>query len=219
MKRRGSKLFYKAIRVVLFIVYRVLFNFKYFGAERVPSEADSRGVILAPNHASYLDPPILGISLKRRVTYLAKEYLFKNRFVGLVLKGIGAFPIRTRTDDFRTLRELIRVLKEGRCVVVFPEGTRSSDGTLREAEGGVGFLAAKSTATVVPVYIKGTFEAFPRGADFFKCSPVEVHYGLPFVPAEDVALMSEADPYAAIGRRIMKEIKDLKEGADQKAVS
>ncbi len=219
MKRRGSKLFYKAVRVVLFIVYRTLFNFKYFGAERVPSEADGRGVILAPNHASYLDPPILGISLKRPVTYLAKEYLFKSRFVGLVLRGIGAFPIRTRADDFRTIRELIRVLKEGRCVAVFPEGTRSPDGTLREAESGVGFLAAKSAAHVVPVYLKGTFEAFPRGVNSFKCRPIEVHYGRPFIPAEDAALMKAEDPYTAISRRIMKEIKDLKEEADQKAVS
>src|SRR3989338_1550640 len=203
MKPRGRGLFYKLIRTALFIAYRVFFDFKYFGHERVPSEDDRRGVILAPNHASYLDPPILGISLKRQVTYLAKEYLFKNWFVGLVLRGIGAFPIRTRTDDFRTIRELIRVLKEGRCGVVFPEGTRSPDGVLREAEGGVGFLAAKSAATVVPVYIRGTFEAFPRGVNFFKCKPVEAHYGHPFVPAEDAALMGEEDPYAAIGLRIM----------------
>ena len=219
MKRRGSGFFYKAIRTVLFIAYRIFFDFKVFGSERVPSEADGRGVILAPNHASYLDPPILGISLKRQVTYLAKEYLFKNRLVGLVLRGIGAFPIRTRTDDFRTIRELVRILKDGQCVTVFPEGTRSPDGTLRGAEGGVGFLAAKSAAYVVPVYIKGTFEAFPRGVNSFKCRPVEVHYGRPFVPAEDAALMNAEDPYAAVGRRIMKEIQGLKEETDQKAVS
>lgn len=219
MTRKGSLFFYKAFRTVLFIAYRIFFNFKYFGAEQVPSETDPRGVILAPNHVSYLDPPILGISLKRQVTYLAKEYLFKNRFVGLILKSIGAFPIRTKTDDFKTIRELVRVLKAGRCIVVFPEGTRSPDGALREAEGGGGFLAAKSMAYVVPVYIKGTYEAFPRGVKFFKSSPVEVYYGKPFIPAQDTALMSEADPYGAIGRRIMREIKSLKEDADQKAVS
>ncbi len=216
MTQRGNLFFYKVIRAVLFIAYKLFFRFEYFGSERVPGETESRGVILAPNHSSYLDPPILGISLKRQVTYLAKEYLFRAFFVGSVLRGLGAFPIRTKADDFRTIRELVRVLKEGSCVAVFPEGTRSSDGSLRESEGGVGFLAAKSKAYVVPVYIEGTFEAFPRTANFFKCKPVKVYYGFPFVPAEDAALMGQEGSYGAIGERIMQEIKILKEGADKK---
>ncbi len=217
MSRRGSRSFYKAIRAVLLILYKIFFGFKYFGSDRVPEEAESRGVILAPNHASYLDPPILGISLKRQVTYLAKEYLFRALFVGTVLRGIGAFPIRTKADDFRTLRELVRMLKEGQCVVVFPEGTRSPDGAIRQAESGVGFLAAKSGAYVVPVYIQGSFEAFPKGANFFKCRPIKVYYGRAFIPAEDAALMANADPYGAIGERIIEEIKILKQSADKKA--
>lgn len=177
----------------------------------MPPDSDPRGVILAPNHESYLDPPLVGVATRRQVTYLAKEYLFRAFLVGSILRAINAFPIKSETDDFRSIREIIRLLKAGRCVVVFPEGTRSDDGKLREPEGGVGFLAVKSQAWVVPVYIDGTFEAYPKGAKFFKCRKVGAHFGPAFVPALDKALMAEKDPYMAVSRRIMQDIKSLQE--------
>lgn len=213
MTRKGNLFFYRFIRLVLYIAYRLCFRFRHYGSERVPQEADGRGVILAPNHSSFLDPPILGISLKRPVTYLAKEYLFRAFFVGWVLRSIGACPIKSKADDFRSIRDLLRILKEGRCIVVFPEGTRSQDGRLKKPEGGVGFLAIKSKAWVVPVYIEGSFEAFPKGKKFFKCSPVSVRYGRPFIAAEDPALVADPDPYMAVSRKIMKEIESLQKEA------
>jgi len=212
-------LVYACVKAVLFIAYKLFFRFHYTGAENVPPASDPRGVILAPNHASYLDPPVLGISLNRRVTYLAKEYLFRAVIVGWTLRSIGAYPIKSEsTNDFRSIRELLRILKSGHCVVVFPEGTRSPDGGLREAEGGVGFLAMKSAAIVVPVYIRGSYEAFPRGRRFFRCRPVSVRYGAPFVPSEDPAILADPDPYAAVGRRIMAEVRRLKETDERGAV-
>jgi 1-acyl-sn-glycerol-3-phosphate acyltransferase len=201
---------YWTVKYVLFICYKIFFRFRYSGAEHVPSDKDPRGVILAPNHASFLDPPILGISLGRPVTFLAKEYLFRAFFVGWILRSVGAFPIRTEADDFRSIRDLIRKLKEGACIVVFPEGTRSPDGELREGESGVGFLAMKSKAAVVPVYIDGTFEAFPKGVKMFRCRPVRTFYGTPFVPAEDETILKAQDPYAAVSARIMEEIKFIR---------
>jgi 1-acyl-sn-glycerol-3-phosphate acyltransferase len=209
----GSEFFYRLIRTVLFITYKCLFRFKFFGPENVPKEDDPRGVILAPNHASYVDPPILGISLKRRVTYLAKDYLFKHGFVGFVLRNIGAYPIKSESaNDFKSIRDLIRILKQGACVVVFPEGTRSEDGNFREPEGGIGFLAMKSRAYVVPVYIKGSYAALPKGATKIKSAPIDVHYGKPFVPAE--MQWAEGDQgYLQVAQRIMADIKVLKETA------
>ncbi len=202
--------FYGLIKIVLFILYRLFFRFKGFKSNLVPDETDKRGVILAPNHASFLDPPILGISLKRRVTYLAKEYLFRAFFVGWVLRSIGALPIKTEGRDFKSIRDLLRVLTEGKCVVVFPEGTRSLDGNFKNSESGVGFLAVKSQAWVVPVYIQGTFAAFPKGAKWFKCRPVKVFYGEAFIAAMDKGLMSQEDRYMAVSNRIMSEIKKIK---------
>jgi 1-acyl-sn-glycerol-3-phosphate acyltransferase len=209
----GSELFYRFIRVVLYITYRLLFRFRFFGSEKVPQKKDPPGVILAPNHASYLDPPVLGISLKRRVTYLAKQYLFEHGFVGWVLRNIGAYPIKSESsNDFRSIRDLIRILKQGACVVVFPEGTRSEDGGLKEPEGGIGFLAVKSGAWVVPVYIKGSYEAFPKGAKKIKRRPISAHYGEPFLPSEK-GWTDGPEHYQSVGRYIMAQIKVLKETA------
>jgi 1-acyl-sn-glycerol-3-phosphate acyltransferase len=167
---------------------------------------------LAPNHASYLDPPILGISVRRRVTYLAKEYLFQHGFVGWVLRKVGAYPIKSETGtDFRSIRDLIRILKRGACVVVFPEGTRSPDGNLQAPESGIGFLAVKSGAWVVPAYIRGSFDAMPRGTKGVRLKPVSVHYGEPFVATEE-RFGSGDEAYMAVSRHIMAEIEKIKAG-------
>lgn len=212
MTYQGSSTIYGIIRFVLFIVYKALFGFQVRGAQNVPPASDPRGVIFAPNHESYIDPPLTGISQKRRVTYLAKEYLFKHGFVGWVLRSIGAYPVHSEGgNDFKSIRDLVRLLKAGRCVTVFPEGTRSPDGQLQKAEGGIGFLALKSGAWVVPVFIDGTFEALPRDAKKIKRGPVKVLFGKAFVPAEDAAIQSAPDPYQAVGDRIMQEIRSLKD--------
>ena len=209
-KLGGSGFFYRFIRAVLFITYKLLFRFQYSGSGRVPAATDRRGVILAPNHASYLDPPILGISLKRRVTYLAKDYLFKHGFVGFILRSIGAYPVKSESgNDFRSIRDLVRILKGGHCVVVFPEGTRSETGQMKEPESGIGFLAMKSGAWVVPVYIEGSYAAFPKGAKGFKCRPIQVTYGEAFIPAENRAWEALGD-YMAVSEDIMRRIKELK---------
>lgn len=200
--------FYRATQTVLFIIFKGFFRLKVYNAGNVPK--DSRGVILAPNHVSYFDPPVLGISLARHITYLAKDYLFRVWWLGPILRWLGVLPIKTQSDDFRSVRQLLRVLKEGRCIVVFPEGTRSPDGNFQKAEVGVGFLAAKSEAYVVPVYIDGTFQAFPKGGKVKFC-PVSVHFGNKFIPAHDKALMASPDPYLAISEKIMADIKELKE--------
>lgn len=204
--------FYKVAVIVLFRSYRIFFDFKFYGTGHVPE--DSRGVIFAPNHASYLDPPILGISLKKPIHYLAKEYLFKIWGLGRVLYWLGVLPIQSESDDFRSMRQILRALKEGKRLVIFPEGTRSIDGRFQEVEGGAGFLAVKSRAHVVPVYIQGTFDAFPKGVKWFRCRPVRAYYGQPFIPAQDAELMAAKDPYVAVSRKIMAEIRKIKEMVD-----
>lgn len=216
---KGSAAFYGFIRAVLYSIYRLFFSFRYQGVQNVPPDTDPRGVILAPNHASFLDPPILGISLKRRVTFLAKDYLFKNFIVGAVLRGVGAYPIKSGADDFRSIRDLVRILKAGKCVVVFPEGTRSADGNFKNAEGGIGFLAMKSGASIVPVYIEGSYKAYPKGAKFFKCSPVKAYFGKPFVPSLDEEFSKMESPYQAVADRIMVEIKKIKHDVDTARVT
>ena len=204
--------FYHFIKIALFILFKLCFRFRSYGGEKIPM--DERGVILAPNHSSYLDPPAAVVALKRRATFLAKEYLFKVPVFGTALYWIGVLPVKSETDEFRSIRQVIRALRDGKMIVVFPEGTRSADDALREAEGGVGFLAVKSAAWVVPVYISGTFKAFPRQRKMFRPHPVSTHYGEPFIPAQTPEIMNDPDPYLATGRRIMAAIRRIKEEAD-----
>lgn len=194
---------------ICFGLYKLFFFFGASNAAAVDGLPKGEGVIVTPNHASYLDPPLVGISLRRRVTFLAKEYLFGAPIVGFVLRSISALPIKSQKDDLRSLRELIRVLRAGACVVVFPEGTRSEDGRLKDPEIGVGFLAIKSSSWVVPAYIRGTYQAFPKGVKFFKPAKVDIHYGRPFKPSEDEKILKADDPYRATAERIMTEIRAL----------
>ena len=204
--------YYRLIQTVLYTFYRVCFDFKFFGVENVPD--DSRGIIFASNHASYLDPPAIGISLKKQIHYLAKEYLFKVFAFGRTLYWLGALPIKSESDDFRSMRQILRALKEGKHLVIFPEGTRSLDGQFREVESGAGFLAVKRRAHVVPVYIQGSFDAYPKGVKCIRCKPVRAYFGKSFIPCEDFDLMGQIEPYLAVSRRIMDEIKKVKADAE-----
>jgi 1-acyl-sn-glycerol-3-phosphate acyltransferase len=203
--------FYACIKAVLYTVYRVLFRFRSYDVQNVPHH-ETRGIIFAPNHASYLDPPVIGISTKDPITYLAKEYLFKPPVFGSALRWLGVLPIKSEKDDFKSMRNLIRLLQGGARTVVFAEGTRSPDGELQKVEPGIGFLALKSNAVIVPTYIKGSFEAYPRGVKWprwFK--PVRVYYGKPFVPSEYESIAKSENPYAETAQKILREIKILKE--------
>ncbi len=203
--------FYASIRFVLYIAYRVLFRFRSFEVQNVPHDR-TRGVIFAPNHSSFLDPPVIGISTQEPITYLAKEYLFKPPLFGTALRWLGVLPIKSEKDDFKSMRQLIRLLQSGERTVVFAEGTRSKDGELQTVEPGIGFLAIKSHAVVVPVYIKGSFDAFPRHVKWPRCGkPINIYYGQSFVPEAEDSIMKSAEPYGAVANRILEEIRRMKE--------
>ena len=206
---KPSAFFYRLTQIVLYRFYRICFDFRFYGAENVPE--DGRGVILAPNHASYLDPPMIGISLKKPIHYLAKDYLFKVFALRRMIFWLGSLPIKSEGDDFRSMRLILRALKDGKRLVIFPEGTRTLDGNFKDVEAGAGFLAVKSHSHVVPVYIEGSFAAFPKGVKWFRCKPIRVYYGKPFIPSEDAELMAKEDPYLAVSQKIMAEIKSIKE--------
>ncbi len=136
--------------------------------------------ILASNHISNLDPPILGISTRRPLHYMAKSELFKNPLVGWWLKKLGAFPIKRGEADFGALKEALKFLKKGEPVLVFVEGTRRIGDTPSRAQSGAGFLAMKANAPVLPVYISGSQHVMPPGSKGFHRSGVTITYGKPF---------------------------------------
>ena len=169
------------------------------GWENLPKEG---AYILASNHISNLDPPILGISTLRRIHFMAKVELFKNPLVGWWLKQLWAFPIQRGKADFGALKVALQLLQSGQPVLLFPEGTRRVGDELLKPQTGVGFLAVKSKVPVVPVYIKDCKAVMPPGAKFFKRSQVTVTYGKPFVVHEEPTYQAAAD-------KILEEIYKL----------
>lgn len=174
---------------------------KVLGRERLPKR---EGFIIASNHISNLDPLVLGVSSGRRLSYLAKESLFKNRILRFILHRVGAFPIRRGAPDFRAIRETMRRLKKGSPVVFFPEGTRKASGGEKRAQSGIGLIAAKSGAPVVPALIKDSDRVLAPGSKKLKRHRVTVVFGVPL-------RFSEEQPYPEIANEVMEGIRSLVE--------
>ena len=132
---------YTILRIIFAIFFQVLFRAKTYGKEHLPSEGP---VILAANHMSNWDPPLLATFLPRPVSYMAKIELFEHPIFGAAIRRCHAFPVRRGAADRGAIKAAINVLKQGRVLGLFPEGTRSKDGKLHKAEAGVGLLAAMS---------------------------------------------------------------------------
>ncbi|MDP2653810.1 MAG: lysophospholipid acyltransferase family protein [Candidatus Omnitrophota bacterium] len=158
--------------------------------------------IVASNHISNIDPPLLGFCLLTKMSYWAKDTLFKNKILGALIRGQGGFPINRESADIGALREALRRVKSGSSMVVFPEGTRKRGAGESSVHEGVGFLVAKSGVPVVPVFIRGTDKVLPPNVRFPRRHPVEVFIGRPvtFPPQKD---------YEAVARQIMREVEAL----------
>jgi 1-acyl-sn-glycerol-3-phosphate acyltransferase len=145
------------------IGFRALFKF-YFGwrvcnPERVPLEGP---VILASNHASFLDPPLVGAGIRRGINYLARESLFRFPILGWILHQWQVVPVDREGGGAKGLKAILDRLLAGGAIILFPEGTRTRDGQLQPARSGIGLTVIKSQAPVVPVRVFGTFEAYHR---------------------------------------------------------
>ena len=178
------------------------------GVENIPNEG---GVLLASNHASFLDPPVVGVGYRKRpVHFMARDTLWNSKFGTWWMTKVGCIPVSRGTGDLKALKTTIKMLKEGKVVSMFPEGTRTENGELQEAKGGIGFIIEKSGCVVVPAYIDGTYKAHPKGTKFIKPLKVTITYGKPITQDEFQALGSGRKAYDAHAALIMQRIADLK---------
>jgi 1-acyl-sn-glycerol-3-phosphate acyltransferase len=157
-------------------MYATYFRWRVFGAENVPPQG---GVILASNHASFLDPPLVGSGLKRNINYLARESLFRYPGVGALLRSWNSVPVNRDGGGAKGLKKILDRLLAGGGIILFPEGTRTVDGNLQPARSGIGLMVVKSTAPVVPVRVFGTFEAYGRHVKIPRPHRLMVKYGRP----------------------------------------
>lgn len=203
-------MFYVIIRAILKFVMRIAFSMQVEGKDNVPKEG---GVLLAANHLSMLDPIVVGCAIDRPVRFMAKRELFENPFLGVILRGLGAFPVQRGKDDKDAFRQALKVLRDGEVLGMFPEGTRSLDGRVQKAYSGAAVLAEKTGACIVPVGIVGTGRVMRKGAVLPRRGRVSVRFGKPIIPAEVCAMISpnqcSVRPREAITNLMMEEVQRL----------
>ena len=189
------------------LLARMIFSMRVIHPERM---VESGPLLIAVNHSSFFDPPLAGICSRRGVYYLARKTLLKWPFFGPLFPAMNVIPVERDGNDMSALREVIKKVKEGNAVLLFPEGTRSLDGDLQPARAGIGLVIAKTGAPVLPRRIFGAYEAFPKNARRFQLSQISVVIGEPIhFTAEEIS-NSSRETYQLLSNRVMDAIGALK---------
>jgi 1-acyl-sn-glycerol-3-phosphate acyltransferase len=185
---------------------RVFFSMRVIHPERM---VESGPLIIAVNHSSFFDPPLAGICSTRGVFYLARKTLLKWPFLGPLFPAMNVIPVERDGNDMSALREVIKKIKEGNGVILFPEGTRSRDGNLQPARAGIGLVIAKTGAPVLPMRISGAYEAFPKGATRLQSSQITVSIGEPLHFSPQEISNPTRETYQILSNRVMDAIAAL----------
>jgi 1-acyl-sn-glycerol-3-phosphate acyltransferase len=177
-----------------------------YGSENIP---DVGPAIIASNHASMTDPPLVPSCIDRPIRVMAKEELFKVPFVGTVLRKVESFPVKRGTADRNALRTAIKHLEEGHLVLIFPEGERGPGGNqLLPAQRGLSMIATKTNAPIIPAYAKNTDIMLPKTANFPRRIHTSVTFGKAIYPADFAGDKSSPDP---LGEAVMAAIAVLRD--------
>ncbi|HWM26099.1 MAG TPA: lysophospholipid acyltransferase family protein [Chthoniobacterales bacterium] len=188
------------------LVGRTFFRLRVVHRERMINHGP---VIMASNHESYLDPPLVGSVADRAIFFLARKSLLAGPFFGWLLPKLNVIPVDQEGNDRSALKALIRILRAGEGTLVFPEGERTQDGRLRPALPGLGFVIAKTLAPVVPMRIFGAREAWPRGSSRVRFRPITVVVGEPiYFTAADLQPLGK-EVYLRLSQRVMDAIAAL----------
>lgn len=206
---------YRISRKIFEILIWIFYRFEVYGRENIPEPP----YLIASNHASIADPPLVGIACNRHfIDFMAKKELFDRPFFGRWCRKVGCIEVKRGGNSVRSLKEAIDRLAQGRVVAIFPEGTRSVDGELQEAKRGTGFLIARAKVPVVPVYLEGSAKALPKGGRINRGASIRVFIGKPLMPEEFSRSGSGRDKdYDSISNMIMSRIADIKKSASVSA--
>lgn len=205
MSSGAREIVYQGLKVLAWISFHSYFRLRTFGFE----EAPRRGPLLvASNHVSALDPIIIGLALRQRVYFLARETLLRG-FWGWLMQLLGARPIRRDSADRSAIGLALELLGRGDTVVMFPEGTRSRTGEVQEIRHGIGMIAARANCPVLPVYIAGARELMPRGRILPKPGRLAFFAGRLLSPDSIPRSENARDDYAEIAARVHTALSEL----------
>lgn len=206
-KKMGA--FYRFMLIVAWLPLKVFYRHKVYGLQHYIK----RAAIIAPNHTSFLDPPLTAISWPQEVHFLARESLFKPFLFGSLIRSLNSHPVSGDAGDVSVFRMILQVLKEGKQIILFPEGART-DGELGEIKGGIGMLLMRSKAAIIPTYIHGTREIWGRDRKFPKIfGKTACVFGTPIL-WESFSHLDKKEGQAQIAQTLSKSITDLKNWYD-----
>jgi 1-acyl-sn-glycerol-3-phosphate acyltransferase len=158
------KPFYRLTRFIFKAYFHIFYRHEVYGVSHIlPGKA-----IIAPNHTSFLDPPLIAISSPEEVFFLARKSLFSPPFFRSIISQLNAFPVTGTAQDLGSIKLICRLLNDNKKIVIFPEGVRSSNGNLTPIKSGIGMLALRCKAPIIPVYIRGCYEIWNRTQRFPK---------------------------------------------------
>lgn len=189
-------LYYIAVAIIRFLMFFVI-RFKVEGVKNIPPEG---GMILAVNHRSNYDPVFAAVACTRRLTFMAKAELFKNRLFGALLKNLGAFPINRGSGDIGAIKSAFSILGAGKVMLIFPEGRRIKAGMESKAQPGVAMIAHRTGAPVVPTYIEGDVKWMHK---------ITVTFGKPITLDEYKDKKLNSEELQTVANDILKEIHSL----------
>jgi 1-acyl-sn-glycerol-3-phosphate acyltransferase len=205
MRRDANRLYWFA-RGAVRVFARLYFRMEIHGSENVPMTGP---LIIAPNHSSFIDPPLVGCACPRALRFMAKAELFRNPLIGSFLRKLQAFPVHRGTADIAAVRISLERLKEGDAMILFIEGTRNPGDYLLPPTPGVALLARQSGAPVVPVGITNTHRAMSKKAWFPKPVKVKVAFGKPFTFQEVCPDVNDRHARDAFSHYVMQQIQSL----------
>ncbi len=193
------------------LVARLCFSLQVTGRENLPR---SGGYLLAMNHQSYLDPPVVALAADPRpIHFLARKTLLRWPILGPIFPRLNVVPVDQERPDMSALKNVIRLLRAGETTIVFPEGARTLDGELQPAQPGIGLIIAKTLVPVVPMRVFGAYEAMPRGSSRVRMHPITVKIGEPLTfTADDLKKSSgdNRDVYQGLSERVMSAIAAIR---------
>ena len=207
-----ARAWYAVCQFVAQVLFVVVFGIRVFHRERLPREG---GVLVVSNHQSFLDPILAAVGMPRPFHPMARETLFRFLPFALIIRSLNAFPVRRASADLGAIREALRRLKDGQVVLMFPEGTRTRDGSIGRLQGGPITIAARAGVPVLPMVIDGAFESWPRTHLLPRPHQILVACGKPLSAEEAAAGDPDALMEVLRGRMIelQAELRRLRRGA------
>nr|WP_300004484.1 lysophospholipid acyltransferase family protein [Tissierella sp.] len=180
------------------VIFNLAYRIKVTGLENVPMDGK---LVVSSNHTNNLDPVIISMYLPRKIAWMGKRELFKNKIVAFIVRKVDVFPVNRDEVDIGAIKQALKILKEDRVLGIFPEGTRVKKMDLNNAKSGASLLAIRSKAPVLPIYIDGNYKIF---------SKINITIGKPMYLHENIIGKPTPEQYSEFSKEILSKIYSLK---------